>query len=88
MIDSSVWRIEILARVDKRLARIPRQERKRILTAIFRLRENPFKYDLKQLHGRPLWRLRVGGWRVLFRMDREKQTLYAVSVRTRGDVYK
>ena len=31
---------------------------------------------------------RVGGWRILFSMDREAQVLYILTVDTRGQVYK
>lgn len=84
----ALWEIRIYSGVKKRLARMPKQEQKRILDAVHGLRDNPFEHDLKALRGRPLWRLRVGGWRVLLRIDREKRIFYAVSVRTRGDVYK
>jgi len=42
----------------------------------------------KPLKGRNEWRLRVGGWRVLLRIDNDKLLIVAVSVGTRGDVYK
>ena len=40
------------------------------------------------LSGSDLFRLRVGGYRVLFSIDAEKDMLMVELVRTRGDVYK
>ena len=80
------WRVEVSPRVKKRIARIP--ERERILTAILALREGPTAGDTKTLHGRPEWRLRVGRWRVLLRIDREARVIWATAAGPRGDIYK
>ncbi len=82
------WRVITLSKAKKKLLKMPRPERERIVRAFKQLAQDPFSLDMKPLKGSPLWRLRVGGWRILLRMDREKQTLHAVSVRARGDVYK
>lgn len=71
------------------LSRLPRSVRERLLQALARLESaDPFASDMKQLHGRKEWRLRVGNHRILLRVDREKKVLTVVGIGVRGDVYK
>jgi mRNA interferase RelE/StbE len=83
-----MWRVVILPEVKKRLARLPADDRERILRALLALSAGPSAGDVKPLRGRPEWRLRVGGWRVLLRIVPEDQAIFAVHLGPRGDVYK
>lgn len=85
-----MWDIVIEKRAEKTLASLPKKLRERIMNAIDRLAYGPYQSDLdiKQLAGRPEWRLRVGGWRVLFRVYKDEIIIIVVSVSPRGDVYK
>lgn len=45
--------------------------------------------DVKPLAGRPgEWRLRVGGWRVIYVLDEERRRIAILAVRPRGSAYK
>jgi mRNA interferase RelE/StbE len=45
--------------------------------------------DIKRLSGRRgEYRLRVGGWRILFERDDEARLIRVIDVRPRGDAYK
>lgn len=83
-----MWTITIHRRVEKRLSLLSKDERDRILRAIHALRHTPFEHDLKPLKGSPLWRLRVGGWRVLLEIDRGRLVIAALALGSRGDIYK
>lgn len=84
------WTIIIDDDVEKRLAKIQRPQRLRIFKAIMGLKKGPYECDgdVKQLKGRPEWRLRLGGWRVLFLVDNDIITITVVALGSRGDVYK
>lgn len=47
--------------------------------------------DVKPLKGRGAagdeWRLRVGGWRVIYVLDREARIISVLAVRPRGNAY-
>jgi mRNA interferase RelE/StbE len=88
MINSPRWRVVVSPTVKKRLARLERPERERIIQALIDLGEDPFGLDVKPLKGRPEWRLRVGQWRVVLRVDKKNLVIVAVSLGSRGDVYK
>lgn len=68
----------------KALRKLPRNERERILTAIERLPAG----DVRSLKGRQgEWRLRVGDWRALIRLDLETRVIVMTAVKPRGRAY-
>ena len=81
------WEIIVAPIARKRLERIPQPDRRRILLAINRLGEG-LAGDVKPLKGRDDWRLRVGGWRVIFSVDAEQRVIKVKYIDVRGDVYK
>ncbi|MCG2758415.1 MAG: type II toxin-antitoxin system RelE/ParE family toxin [Desulfobacteraceae bacterium] len=88
MTSSSQWQVIITPNVKKRLAKLRRPERERILQALVDLKKDPFHQDVKSLKGRPEWRLRVGQWRVILRVDSDNLVIVALALGARGDVYK
>lgn len=86
--DAPGWRLLIAPRAEKVLKRLPATERRRFLEAFDRLAADPYNAPVKPLQGRPEWRLRVGGWRALLRVDREARTIVVVAIGPRGDIYK
>jgi mRNA interferase RelE/StbE len=66
------------------LRRLPRNERERILRAVERLPAG----DVRQLKGaQGEWRLRVGNWRALIRLDQRERVIVVTDVRPRGRAY-
>jgi mRNA interferase RelE/StbE len=66
----------------KALDRLPRNERERIITAISGLPGG----DVKKLQGREGYRLRIGSWRVLYRVDGDAATI--LDIGARGGIYR
>ena len=64
--------------------------RARLQKRIHELAENPYDPRLSSpLIGRPgVRKSRVGDWRILFTVDREKQLVQVATVDTRGQVYR
>jgi len=44
--------------------------------------------DVRPLHDRPEWRLRVGPWRVLFLLDTTRREVLVRALANRRDVYR
>jgi len=74
----------------KTLARIPRSTRERIRTALTVLSADPDtqSLDVKPLYGRNGFRLRVGGWRVIYEVIRGRLIILVLEIGPRGDIYK
>ena len=86
----SRWRLIVSKDALKALEALPKKRRDRLWGAIKRLENGPGTsgLDVKPLKARSEWRLRVGGWRVIFRLEQERLFVVVVSVASRGDAYK
>ena len=72
------YQLEIRKRAEKDLSAIPKPQAQRIADAIFALEEG-LMGDIKRLTDfSPDYRLRVGDWRVLFDVSKDKITIYRI----------
>lgn len=61
----------------------------RLRAAVSGLTETPPRGDIRPLQGGGgLMRLRVGGWRVIYRVDGAENALLVLDIGNRGDIYK
>jgi mRNA-degrading endonuclease RelE of RelBE toxin-antitoxin system len=86
------WRIEIKPSAEKQYLKLDRKTRQRIKDVLRVLQEE--EAPLLHPRVRPLtgklkgdYRVRVGGWRVLFTPDRESRELFVYAMLPRGDAY-
>ncbi len=85
----SGWQVYISSDCDKKLCRLSRKQRERIQKALVELEKTgPSHRNIKKLQARPEWSLRVGGKRVILRIDFVNKQFLAVDLGSRGDVYK
>ncbi|MBQ7263554.1 MAG: hypothetical protein IJR14_07515 [Synergistaceae bacterium] len=85
--EPTAWDVFVAASPEKRIARIPSPDKDRLLAAIDALRSGPCG-DIAPLRGRPEWRLRVGGWRILLTIETQARRIIVRHVAARGDAYK
>ena len=84
-----LMRLVITSRARRDIDRLDKETAKRIQTALDKMLINPHSVDLKKLEGSVnLWRLRVGDWRVILRIEKEEITAYALQVSHRREVYR
>lgn len=62
----------------------------RIIKAIEKLAEDPIPHDAKRIYGtsEKLFRIRVGDFRVLYRIDYEEIIIIVVDIDSRKRIYK
>lgn len=84
------YAVIIKRQAKKKLQSLNRIDRNRIAEKIVSLGENPDnpELDIKLLTGRPLYRLRVGDWRILFDRHDDLKIIAIEKIKPRGDVYK
>ena len=84
------YRVSITHEAEKLLDRLDRPTERRIRTRLVQLAEDPLDPRLSA----PLAeragarKSRVGGWRILFTVDRDAKIVYVLTVDTRGQLYK
>ena len=84
------YRVVIAHEAEKALDRMDRVAERRIRARLVQLAANPFdprlSASLTERSG--VRKSRVGGWRILFKVDRDQRILFVATVDTRGQVYK
>jgi len=69
------------------LKKLDRPMQERILSALERVRINPERY-VKKLVGDPAYRLRVGDYRVLLDIDKNRLLILVIKIGNRKNIYK
>jgi mRNA interferase RelE/StbE len=82
------YRLFLLPRAQKELARLPTDSYERIRAAIRALAEEPRPPGCRKLSGREGWRIRIGDYRVLYEIEDTPKTVTVVQVGHRRDVYR
>jgi len=85
-----MFRVLITRRAQKDLDAITRVDRENIAEKIVLLGRNPDHpvLDVKKLQGSSFYRLRVGGWRVIFDRKNTVRIIEIIRVRHRREVYR
>lgn len=74
--------------VSKDLRNIPKKDVERILSALRSLAKNPRPPQSKKLSGQEKYRLRQGGYRILYSIEDDRLINCVVKVGHRRDVYR
>ncbi|HLO18744.1 MAG TPA: type II toxin-antitoxin system RelE/ParE family toxin [Anaerolineales bacterium] len=76
----------------KSLQRIPRNTAQLIREKLETIAADPYAYadhpNAKKLQGREGYRLRVGDWRILYKIENEQLMIIVLKVASGGEVYK
>ena len=82
------YEILIKASAEKEIRHLPRNARERVPPAVLALREEPRPPGVRKLGGEEGWRIRVGDYRVVHRIDDSLREVTIYQVRHRRDVYR
>jgi mRNA-degrading endonuclease RelE of RelBE toxin-antitoxin system len=78
------WQLQIADRARKALARLPGDDRDRVMTALDAMQSDPFGGDIVRLKAqRTAWRRRVGAFRIFFDIDPERRIVDVVDIARR-----
>jgi mRNA interferase RelE/StbE len=84
-----VWKIELSHEAAKALLRMPRDQALRIRGKLDGLARDPYAApNVKKLTAHPGFRLRVGDWRVIYLVDRDRIVIQVIRIASRGEVYR
>ncbi len=84
------YRVSVSHEAEKVLDRLDRPSERRIRARFVQLGDDPFDPRLSAplTERAGVRKSRVGGWRILFAVDRDAMVVNVVTVDTRGQVYK
>lgn len=85
-----MYKIIIKKEAAKSLNRLPHHVAKTIREKLETIAANPYAEhtNATKLQGREGYRLRVGGWRVIYEIQNEQLVILVLKVAPRGEVYR
>ncbi|MCP3871234.1 MAG: type II toxin-antitoxin system RelE/ParE family toxin [Gammaproteobacteria bacterium] len=85
-----MYRILYRKAAAKTLSRMPKSLAEKFLKSFEQIAGNSGAegLDIKPLSGREGYRLRIGQWRAIYRIEGAKMTIEILRIGPRGDVYK
>lgn len=82
------YKLSILRRAQKQLAKISANDYKRVKQAILDLAQDARPPGSKKLKGRPGWRIRHGDYRIIYEIQDDQLIIIVLDVGHRKDIYK
>ncbi len=82
------YKISILRKAQKQLAKIPTSDYKKIKQAILDLAKDPRPSGSKKLKGRQGWRIRQGNYRVIYEIQDDQLVIIVLDIGHRKDIYR
>jgi len=85
-----IFDVRLSKKAAKKLKQLDDNTRERIKDKLKNFANEPFSHDVKKLIGSqdpPLYRLRVGDYRIIFWIDWNKQTIFVEQVIHRSEGY-
>lgn len=82
-----MYQIIFQINIKKYLKNIPANDSMKILDAIGNLAKNPRPRAVKKLQSREGYRIRVGNYRVIYKIDDGRVVVYIIDIDHRKDIY-
>ena len=83
------YRIELTPAARRDLAKLPKDVLPRIDAHILALAQNPYPSGAKKLHGpEGFFRVRVGDYRILYRVERQRLVILIIRAGHRREIYR
>jgi len=82
------WTVEVQHPAEKELGALPPQIRERSANVLRAMKDDPFPHGAKKLKAREGYRIRVGDYRILFRVDRDARIIWVGAIGHRKEVYR
>ena len=84
-----MWSLEFSREAVKALMRMPRDQATRVRRRLDGLVRDPLNAPgVRKLTEHPGFRLRVGDWRVVYLLEKDRLVVQVVRIAPRGEVYK
>lgn len=85
-----IFKLAISNEAAKALARLDRRAKQRMAQRFEELRQDPFNARISAplTHKDGLRKSRIGGWRIIYTLDRDELNVLILTVARRGQVYQ
>jgi mRNA interferase RelE/StbE len=80
--------VRVKRSAEKNINRLPKEFYERIASSIRNLETDPRPHGYKRLSDRPGYRIRVGDYRIVYKIDDKSNSVEVLAVGHRSDIYK
>jgi mRNA-degrading endonuclease RelE of RelBE toxin-antitoxin system len=75
------WNIVVARAAQKQVAKLPAKDQEKIGAVLLAMAKDPFSGDILKLEGEEgRWRRRVGSYRIFFRVDADRKTVWVSAI--------
>ena len=82
------YQVTLAHAVDKAVAKLPKNIRRRVDAAILLLASNPRPFGAIKMAGEEAYRIRVGDYRIIYTIEDQQLLVLVIDVGHRRDVYR
>ncbi len=82
------YKVKVKKSAEKELRKIPKKELIKIIDQIRSLADNPHPPGSKKLTNQEKYRIRIGNYRVLYKVEDEILTIFVIKVGHRKEIYR
>ncbi len=82
------YEVRLTRKAEKQLASLPDEAYRRVSKALLELEDNPRPANARRLQVREDYRLRVGQYRALYKIEDARQAVLVTRVGHRRDIYR
>ena len=83
------YRVVVAPAAERAFHKLPKELRKRIIQRVEALAANPRPANSKKLKGdEDFYRVRVGDWRIVYQIEKQRLVVLVVRIGHRRDVYR
>ena len=76
------------SKAELQLKKLNKSIQERIINVLERIKIRPFSYDLKKLQGTNYYRLRIGEYRAILDIKKDKLIIIVIEIGHRKNIYK
>lgn len=85
--ESKKFTVKLNSESSKTFSNLTKHDKNQISKRLIQLEENPYQ-DAKKLKDRELWRIRVGDYRIIYKIDKGILYVFVIRVGLRKEIYK
>jgi mRNA interferase RelE/StbE len=83
-----MYKVEVRRRVQRRLDKLPQSDYQKVISAIQDLMHTPRPRGIEKVKSTGLWRIRQGGYRIIYAIDDDAHLVTIVRVGHRREIYR
>ena len=83
-----IWNITVTKTFEKDMRKLPLEVQLRVRDAVLQLSQNPYQRSPLKGFQHKYWKIRVGSYRIIYRVNSSQKMIFLMFVKKRSSVYR